>query len=1079
MVRLVNRVLNSIDRDPMPHEIGRPVSRNNLDGSFLNLNYPDYGLPASKAYVTGHAPWVFLGVDFTEPFDYLSLPLPHTYRRLEALRFWLTVSRKRAKGDGNTFPGHLYGLHTRVNNLRRCRGRTRRREVQEEVEAMTSFANAEDIINRMQIRTLSPHTLTNDRNMILFLYDAPLGTYTDRRYEEEDTLWNLASYGWTITTTLVTAAAVDRARLFPSMHVFDGHAWEHHRDYLAQFTVQAPAGEPWQPATLPPQIPPPTEQAPPPSSQMPAASVIATEPLPGPSSQPPATPAPVTHPTPPPVEPPTQVGSAPTEDNDTGSLTDADMEVDTDTGALTESYLDPEQAQGALGVIKWAPVAKQHLPNLPLSLRRAPAGAEVWAEHQIWLDKDGTIITQSPLPSSAVVFRHPQGHADEPPTMPVLLGQARDPTVRARYEAAHSRWWTMINPETERYEKEVAEVALYYLFRLPVELVFHILRLSCVSQWHLMQISQVASATRSKNTSIFSRGIFHALGPLFFEPAWSRGSVGVRGVLPRDGDTDFTSPHAQAVAIRDAFVLPKPCMSIYKEHQSLLDNDWSGAIEAAINLLGTYELAAAEPHRWYRDVPQDVQRYFEQVEDVLRALMKMTHLEKLDLRLGPWAINKFPEPLPVVYEKADLYRLVQATPSLRYLSFILDMRVWPKTIYVPTPPLRLESLLGHPDSGTRRAKPKIEYVRVIAPSACVSISPNAVLSCIIELNTFELVCHSVEAPVFPHELVHLIGSHSTDVEAIRMVVIADEDSLAPKRAKDPKPMHQSSGVDEWGFTDESSDLQVLMDVDGVMMVKADYYAQLSAEQYTAEQFDRPLRLPRLRLFHLECTSVPKDFVLNLDLPNVSIFILRTMVPWFGQRMKMNPTPFRRLQYGAMGPFPNKEVAVAAYGYITGGQHWRPLLDGNFKLHGPNMFPYSNFEEASETYNADKWLDRSFGHPVSSSNQAHGYGGQNRGRGGQNRGRGDRGRGGQNRGRGDRGRGGQNRGRGDSDHHTSGGYGYQPTHGTTSAPRASRDDRDRHDSQRYRGRDASPPRRDPGPSSWRADYSRQDRGGFRR
>ncbi|KAE8268208.1 hypothetical protein A4X09_0g4136 [Tilletia walkeri] len=125
--------------------------------------------------------------------------------------------------------------------------------------------------------------------MILFLYEAPLGTYTDRRYEEEATQWNLAAYGWKITTKLVTAAAVDRARLFPSMHVFDGHAWEHHHDYLAHVTVQAPASELWQPATLPPQIAPPTEQAAPPSFQMSAASVLATEPLHDPSPQPPAT----------------------------------------------------------------------------------------------------------------------------------------------------------------------------------------------------------------------------------------------------------------------------------------------------------------------------------------------------------------------------------------------------------------------------------------------------------------------------------------------------------------------------------------------------------------------------------------------------------------------------------------------------------------------------------------------------------------------------------------------------------------------------------------------------------------------
>ncbi|KAE8268211.1 hypothetical protein A4X09_0g4135 [Tilletia walkeri] len=72
-----------------------------------------------------------------------------------------------------------------------------------------------------------------------------------------------------------------------------------------------------------------------------------------------------------------KVGSAPAVEDNTSSLTDADVEVDTDTGALTEPRPHPERAPGALGVIKWASVAEKHLPNLPLYLPRVPVGAEV------------------------------------------------------------------------------------------------------------------------------------------------------------------------------------------------------------------------------------------------------------------------------------------------------------------------------------------------------------------------------------------------------------------------------------------------------------------------------------------------------------------------------------------------------------------------------------------------------------------------------------------------------------------------------------------------------------------------------
>ncbi|KAK0517636.1 hypothetical protein OC834_008031, partial [Tilletia horrida] len=168
--------------------------------------------------------YTFMGVDFTDPFDADSFPLPSTDHRLGCLRFYLSLIKNDALARGLT---HVVALFHRVKKITR---RVKKRRMQAFQEARLDEENAtmtdRQIVDELCFHRLGTQTPTNSRGIVLFLYDAPLDTIGPLRCSDSETANLVASYGWSYDTVLLRAADAHRMRPFTREHVFDAEAWQ-------------------------------------------------------------------------------------------------------------------------------------------------------------------------------------------------------------------------------------------------------------------------------------------------------------------------------------------------------------------------------------------------------------------------------------------------------------------------------------------------------------------------------------------------------------------------------------------------------------------------------------------------------------------------------------------------------------------------------------------------------------------------------------------------------------------------------------------------------------------------------------
>ncbi|KAE8212988.1 hypothetical protein CF326_g9873, partial [Tilletia indica] len=174
-----------------------------------------------------------MGVDFTQPFDVISFPLPVTFSRLARLRHYLSRCKKLAREQNISFPFHLRQLFARVNNAQRRAHRRRSRRFSEfKIELDDPTVPDEVAVERMNTHKLGSSVDGNDRAMLFFLWDAPLGNYQPQKLGVAETAERLAQYGWEPTTTLISAANAFRMRPFSRNQVFNPHHWQEYRDHL-------------------------------------------------------------------------------------------------------------------------------------------------------------------------------------------------------------------------------------------------------------------------------------------------------------------------------------------------------------------------------------------------------------------------------------------------------------------------------------------------------------------------------------------------------------------------------------------------------------------------------------------------------------------------------------------------------------------------------------------------------------------------------------------------------------------------------------------------------------------------------
>ncbi|KAK0517727.1 hypothetical protein OC835_008068, partial [Tilletia horrida] len=217
--------LDWLDKDASPDTWGQPVPRIDALGDAVSRYYPDYSLPMPTFYHrSGMTSYTFMGVDFTDPFDADSFPLPSTDHRLGCLRFYLSLIKNDALARGLT---HVVALFHRVKKITR---RVKKRRMQAFQAAKLDEENAKktdrQIVDELNFHRLSTQTPTNSRGIVLFLYDAPLDTIGPLRCSDSETANLVASYGWSYDTVLLRAADAHRMRPFTREHVFDAEAWQ-------------------------------------------------------------------------------------------------------------------------------------------------------------------------------------------------------------------------------------------------------------------------------------------------------------------------------------------------------------------------------------------------------------------------------------------------------------------------------------------------------------------------------------------------------------------------------------------------------------------------------------------------------------------------------------------------------------------------------------------------------------------------------------------------------------------------------------------------------------------------------------
>ncbi|KAE8215367.1 hypothetical protein CF327_g1336 [Tilletia walkeri] len=233
---LIENTLKAIGADVGQEKLGLPVTRFPCPSSnFVDEDYPDYGQASVKVCATATTPWIYAGVDFTDPFDQNEFIMPHTYRRIVEFCHWLTLCRKMAADAKQPFPTHLHKLAFVVKNLKRRRGREWHHRITtsiEELEAKGTSADVPQVLDQTKLACLSSDLPTNDRPMCFFLYDAPLTNYAPVQYSEDETLQILQASGWSPRTVLVRAQDIEKIPNWPRFQVFNAGAWLAHRQVL-------------------------------------------------------------------------------------------------------------------------------------------------------------------------------------------------------------------------------------------------------------------------------------------------------------------------------------------------------------------------------------------------------------------------------------------------------------------------------------------------------------------------------------------------------------------------------------------------------------------------------------------------------------------------------------------------------------------------------------------------------------------------------------------------------------------------------------------------------------------------------
>ncbi|KAK0519550.1 hypothetical protein OC835_007488, partial [Tilletia horrida] len=607
------------------------------------------------------------------------------------------------------------------------------------------------------------------------------------------------------------------------------------------------------------------------------------------------------------------------------------------------------------------------LPDVSAPIRD---GLQTWAMFEVWVNGLGQLTPGLRLADSPRMLR---------------------PVPNSASPSQHLPQFLEIDPATGGYAPKNDVIAIMRRIGLPPEVVLNIMTKTCTSQPDWVNLCRGFIGNQAATKAYVS-----IIGPLFFTPAWEMRWETVRRVMPRVSDHRHAKRSAVVEVYQRTLVLPDMATTLHCAVNMWEEHKWSAVEQASIDLIADELLARYHAEGWSfgsRITPL-VHRFLRGAHTMLALVRSATRLRKLDLRLGVWALYDTISDAAFYFGPEQLYDLVAGLKELDSISITLGVKNWASNEqHNQDLAIKVEHAIGFRRSlgstnldsqQTVLDRKKIRFLRIVVPDAELVLEPDFLFDCLDQVTHFELVCRHLDTRVSALELLYLVAQKFGDtLETLRLVILDDSNTgrvLTPGTGKQAthstaapwQPWDDDDGYSDEDFYAEYQHQAALLAQLGPNAVHAmstsasphpfqgsstaatatgsgntlggpGYSDPTSAGSSQAglwylqrQNYDNPVKLPRLRAFHLECQRLDLDLLRRFDLTGVTHFVLRTEDYWFMPGLSPMPKGLLgSVKVGALGTFTSKKEALEAYRFLFGAGHDEPLVNGDFVLYGMN------------------------------------------------------------------------------------------------------------------------------------------------
>ncbi|KAE8230045.1 hypothetical protein CF326_g4964 [Tilletia indica] len=416
------------------------------------------------------------------------------------------------------------------------------------------------------------------------------------------------------------------------------------------------------------------------------------------------------------------------------------------------------------------------------------------------------------------------------------------------------------------------------------------MRLACETQSQLCRFAEVIGPAIN-HPAVFGPNPEETLGPIFFPPFWSSTNLGPsQPVVTPVNDRTVT-------AIQKYFLYPPESLSVTHTHDLWSRGRWRHAKAVSLDLTGDSPFSPSS-YQFIRDGLELVnrERFISLSRDLVQRLTSVASLIRLDLRLGSWALEQF--------TPAHIYAIVGKHSSLAYLGLAIDIRPGEdhQSRSLPTFDFGQLAGQGHSTTALPVSTPRaLTHVRLILPSATVHFNLDQVAPAFSSLISFEVIADTCGTTSSSTQVLQALCSRASQVEKVTFIVLNDVKEtprtnwLHPRRLQPTEP-----GGTPLPFTSSLSSLS----------------------------------LHSLRVFHFQGYALPARLLERLALPSCTVLVIHTQIPWDPSPVPLLLSKVSRLEFGSIGPFPDKQQAIRTFFSIS--DNARLILRSRVLLYGRHM-----------------------------------------------------------------------------------------------------------------------------------------------